>query len=472
MFPVGLGYIATAIKRGGFQFDLLDIDAHRYSNQEINDFITSKRYDVICLGCIVTGYKIVKSLSYLIKKHHPHSIIIAGNSVATSIPEILLNKTEVDIAVMGEGDETIIELLNAISEDKPMESIKGICIIKDGKFVKTPERPYIKDISSLPFIDYSIWNIEIYIKNASQYIKEPSPIPRKDLRALPVNTARGCIGNCTFCYHVFKKICYRYRNPDSITNEVKQLINTYSLNYILFWDELTFFSKKQTQKLVEKIINEKLRFYWIGNCRADLFNNKEDLEIIKKMKEAGCVGMTYSLESADPSILKAMNKNISIEQFSKQTQLFHKADLPTWTSLVFGYPQETPETIKKTFDICIENNIYPSSGYLLPQPGSKMYEYAINNGFIKNEEDYLLAIGDRQDLRINLTNMNDDELTTNVISGLDRCNKILNIGLKKENLIKTQYYRAAKINKKYNELPLIFWLMVKSRLIELNYNYN
>jgi radical SAM superfamily enzyme YgiQ (UPF0313 family) len=140
-----------------------------------------------------------------------------------------------------------------------------------------------------------------------------------------------------------------------------------------------------------------------------------------------------------------MNKRISVEQFTRQTELFHRAGMPVWTSLVLGYPQETPETIRHTFDVCIENRLYPSIGYLLPQPGSVMYDYARENGFIPgDEEEYLLALGDRQDLRVNLTSMSDAELERHVTEGAKRCNEALDMGLSEERLIKSQYHRGKR----------------------------
>lgn len=141
-----------------------------------------------------------------------------------------------------------------------------------------------------------------------------------------------------------------------------------------------------------------------------------------------------------------MNKNITTEQFVRKTRQLQKAGICTYTSLVLGYPQETPETIKKTFDRCIENNIYPSAGYLLPQPGSKMYEYARTHGFIEDEETYLLAMGDRQDLRVNMTSISDEEFERHVAEGLRRCNEALGVELKDEELIKSQFYRFNKEN--------------------------
>lgn len=444
LFPIGLGYITTAMKRAGFTFDLLDIDAHRPSAQEVENFIKKKKYDVVCMGCIVTGYKILKALAALVKKHHPQAVIIAGNSVATSIVDTLLTKTNVDIAVMSEGDETIVDLLNTLSKSRPLAEVQGICFLRDSQMVRTPRRPLIKNISTLPFIDFTVYDVEAYISTSKFAVSDPLPIPREEIRALPVNTARGCVANCSFCYHVFKSQPYRYRSPESIVTEIKQLIETYSLNYILMWDELTFFSKKQTVALIDKILEENIQFYWVGLCRGDLFQDEDDLEIMKRMKQAGCIGMGYSLESAEPAILKAMNKHMSVEQFSRQTRLFHRAGIHTVTSLVLGYPQETPESIRKTFDCCIENRIYPSAGYLLPQPGSAMYDYARHHGFIGDEEEYLLNMGDRQDLRLNLTNMTDQELESQVLAGLKRCNDELQVGLQYEELIKTMYYRSPK----------------------------
>jgi anaerobic magnesium-protoporphyrin IX monomethyl ester cyclase len=444
LFPIGLGYITTAMKNAGFTFDLLDIDAHRHSDQQVENFIKAKKYDVVCMGCIVTGYKFLKALADLVKEHHPHAIIIAGNSVASSIVDTLLTKTKVDIAVMSEGDQTIIELLSTLSKSGSLEEVRGICFVKDGKVVRTPLRPLIKDISSLPFIDFSIFDVETYIDTSKFAVSDPLPIPREEIRALPVNTARGCVANCSFCYHVFQHSPYRYRSSESIVAEIKRLITTYSVNYILMWDELTFFSKKQAVELIEKILEEDIHFYWEGLCRGNLFQNDEDIEIMEKMKQAGCIGMGYSLESAEPEILKAMNKHVTVEQFSRQTQLFHQAGIHTVTSLVLGFPQETPESIKKTFDCCIDNKIYPSAGYLLPQPGSTMYDYARKNGFIPDEEEYLLRMGDRQDLRLNMTKMADKEFEAQVLAGLKRCNDELQVGLNSEELIKTMYYRSPK----------------------------
>lgn len=445
LFPIGIGYIATAMKNAGFDFDLLDIDAYRYSDEEVDAFIRAKKYDVVAMGCIVTGYSKVKSLCARVRKIHQDACIIVGNSVATSIYEILLSKTEADVAVMGEGDITIVKLLEALQENRSLSTVRGISYKEEGGIYRNPPQPPIDDISSLPHIDFSLFDAEVYIRNTKEQVPEYSvPIPRDELRALPINTARGCIGNCTFCYHNFRGYKYRFRSMDSILKEIQSMIETYKLNYIFLGDELTIFSRKRAEEFAGAILQSGLKFYWGACCRADCFTKESDVEIIKKMKEAGCVGLGFSLESSNPEILKMMNKHITVEDFKRTANLCWAAGVRPSTSLVIGYPMETPETIKDTFQVCEDCKIYPSTGYLLPQPGSVMYDYACKNGHIQDEEEFLLKMGDRQDLRLNMTTMTDKEMEDAVLEGLFKCNVELAVGLDKEHLIKTQYVRAAK----------------------------
>ena len=256
MFPVGLGFVATAIKNAGLAFDVLDVDLYRYTDQYVEDYLRSKHYDVVCMGCIVTGYKIVKNYAAIIKKVNPDTKIIVGNSVATSIFHTLLTRTAVDFAVIGEGDVTVVELLQALSGSRTVENVPGVCFLKDGKVICTPPRAVTIDISTIPLLDFSLFDVEKYIECSKVYAPDPLPMPRDDFRALPVNTARGCVANCGFCYHVFRGQRYRYRSAASIVDEIKQLIRRYALNYVFFWDELTFFSKKNTHCCPVKLLHE------------------------------------------------------------------------------------------------------------------------------------------------------------------------------------------------------------------------
>jgi len=113
--PIGLGYVMSSIKNAGYEFDYIDQDLYNMQEAEVLEKISDK-YDVVLMGCIVTGYKYVKSLVGKIKKQSPNTIIGVGNSVATSIPEELLKFTETDVAFLGEGDETDVEFLQILEK--------------------------------------------------------------------------------------------------------------------------------------------------------------------------------------------------------------------------------------------------------------------------------------------------------------------------------------------------------------------
>jgi anaerobic magnesium-protoporphyrin IX monomethyl ester cyclase len=444
-FPIGLGYIASAVQRAGFKFDLLDLDAHPKTKEETEKWLKDNKYDVVMMGCIVTGYKYVKWLVNTVKTAHPETTVIVGNTVASSIPDIILGKTLADIAVMGEGEITIVELLDKLRDKQDTAGVKGICYKSGGKVIRNPARPVIKDVNSIPFIDWDIFDVEVYIKSLSGNLNEPlPPLPKDQLRAMPLNTARGCPFNCTFCYHVFVGNGYRYRTPESVIAEMKLCNEKYGINYFTFNDELTFFSLKQMDAFAQKKIDSGLKIWFDSDCRSGMFEKEEDVAVAVKLKEAGCVALSYSLESANPDILKWMKKKVTPEAFSRQCKILKKSGLPILTSIVIGYPNETKDTIRQTIDVCIENGLYPSAGYLLPQPGTEMYEYAKQQGIIKDEEEYLLAIGDRQDLHVNLTKVSNEELQNTLKEELARCNKALGLGLQEAKLLKTGFYRSPK----------------------------
>lgn len=157
------------------------------------------------------------------------------------------------------------------------------------------------------------------------------------------------------------------------------------------------------------------------------------------------MGLSFSLESGNPEILKAMNKKNTVTDFITQAKILQEAGVATYTAIVLGYPQESKATIRETFSVLEKAKIYPSVGYLQPMPGTPMYTYAHENGYIPDEETYLESMGDRQDLRINLSkHITAEEMEQVVIEECRKLNKVLNINLNENELIKTRVYRKAK----------------------------
>lgn len=445
LLPVGLAYIMTAVKRAGFEFDLIDMDINQLSMHSLEEILATNTYHVCALGCIVTGFKYVKEIAKIAKKTNPQATIIAGNSVATSIPEILLMNTMVDIAVLGEGDITIVELLTALDKGNTISEVRGIAFKENGKVVYTPARAVVPELDALGFPDWDIFELDKYNKYSDMHI---ATFISEKIHSYPINAARGCPFNCSFCYHVYKDQKYRKYSEEAVSIEIDRLYHKYNCNYVSFWDELTFHSKKSASVMAERIRSLGYKIGWEAPTRGNLFG-RDDVPLIRTLKDSGCTSIAFSLENASPEILHAMNKKINVSQFIQQVKALWEGGVTPLTSVIFGYPQETVETIQSTIDVCEECNIFPSVGFLLPLPATPIYEWARKNGRIVNEVEYLERIGDRQDFHINLTNMPDDEFVETVTSKLEALAR--KQGLKLESVFKTVMYQKPKGHKELSK---------------------
>lgn len=295
-------------------------------------------------------------------------------------------------------------------------------------------------------VDWSLFDVERYFERSYAGAEGLTFADGTVPRVMPVATARGCVFKCTFCHYVFWDDPYRYRSPASILAEIERNITEYGATYINFWDDLSFGSLRQAEMLADAILESGLQFNWNAAVRVDLFGNPKHtyerrLSVARKFREAGCLNLGFSLESGSQDILDMMNKRIQVEYFTEQIQILKQVGITSSTSVVFGYPIETPETIQQTFDMCLEAGVYPSIGYLLPLPYTGMYAYAREHGFITDEDRYLDSITERQDLCLNMTQLSDDDVMRHIKDGAAQLNEMLELGLSKERLIKTGGYR-------------------------------
>ncbi len=451
---IGLAYVMDAADRAGLDFGLIDIDLHRYSDEEVDNLIAKEEFDIAAFGALSSMYPQVLKISSILRRHHPESTIVLGNTLASSVSQTVLEKTDVNICILGEGENAFVDIINSLDKRSPLDSIAGIAFMNDGKYVKTNRTQVIEDLDAIPFLNFELFDISAYLKNSRYHVVAPEKLPIKfdDLVALPVNTARGCPFACTFCTNAFKGFKYRVRSPKNIVKEIKMRKEQYGINVVNFWDELTFPTAKAAEEFADLAIKEELNIYWIASVRSELFaRNKAGLAIAKKLKKAGCHGLAFSLESGNAEILEAMNKKNKVEDFIKQCAILHEAEIDIYTSIIIGFPQETTQTIDETFDVLTKARVYPSVGFLQLLPGTPLYEDAINKGRI-TEEEYLMCMGDRQDLRINLTEYDDAYVIDYTARKLTELNKTLKMGLDENALIKTGVWKGkAKPEKSFME---------------------
>jgi anaerobic magnesium-protoporphyrin IX monomethyl ester cyclase len=466
--PVGLAYVMTTFDENDYKSKLLDIDIDEFDDDYVENYIIKNNFDFVLLGSIVTHYKWVKWFVNMVKRHHPNTIVIAGNSVAGSIPELFLNKTAADIVVMGEGEISAYEAVEAVRLEKDLSNVEGIAFRKNGISVINESRK-VGPLDEYYMINWDLFEIERYLEKPAGL--GDTGVKDEDIRTLPVTTARGCAFKCTFCHYVFWNDPYRNRSPSSVISEIKRNIEKYNVNYINFWDDLSFASAHQVTKLCDEILECGLKFKWSASIRVDLFSRahlsqEEALEVAKKMKKAGCYTCGFSLESGNQEILEMMNKKIEADAFVDTVKVLKQANIICNTSVVFGYPIETKESIQETFDMCLKAGVYPSIGFLLPLPATGMWDYAKHKGFITDEDRFLDSITERQDICLNMTKLSDDEIMTSIKKGGSQLNELLQLGLNEDSYIKTGRYKNFKAKSKNKKSDYI----IDSENVERNEN--
>jgi len=411
--PFGSMAVIQALRNIGEKASFYHIDYHRYNHSQISEYLASQQFDMVGISSVVsTAYAYSKYLAQLIKKVSPKTIVFVGGNLCASA-EVLHRKANVDYCVIGDGEIIVQNLIKAIKEKKTsnddLNKILGITYIDSkNKFKFTGyDHPLPADMIERP--DYSILeddnSINFYIPEGSgwPWSQDKNYNKNEKGKVATVIVAKGCVARCTFC-HRFEK-GYRVSPLDSIINHMKMLKEKYNIKYIVIGDENFGSYKDETIKLIKEM--KSLGFIWTAaGVRAHTVN----LEVLKLWHENGCVFIGFGTETGSPTMLKVMEKKISLEQNIKSFKDAYESGLATTGQLVVGMPGETDETIEETIDFLIRTmpyypdffrnkvNYQLSVNYAQALPGTPLYEYAREHGFIgkdlDSEEAYLLKISD------------------------------------------------------------------------------
>lgn len=417
--PLGsMSIIQELIKYGYKNTYLFDIDGLRPPYNEIVARFQRERPDVVGIsGVVSTAYKFIKQLIATLHEVLPDTPVIVGGNVAAS-SEILLRLAGADYCVIGEGELTITELMDYLSNkggrSQPddfdaLRKIQGITFIdKNAVVVFTGYRPNIP-ADGLYDLDYDLlerdtditrYIIEPFIYPSFRYDPRGFELHRRGMKLATIVTTKGCVAKCTFCHRWDKGI--RFVGVDRVIERIKMLQERYDVGFLSFADENFGSNHKWVDELLEKIA--PLDVLWrVGGIRA---RTVEDVDMLKRMRAAGCVQVQYGIESGSQQMLDVMEKNTTVEHNVNAVMWSYEADLYLVYSMLFGMPGETPATIEETYQFLKRvTEFLPEPPYarlsinrLEALPGTPVYEYGKVLGIIgrtpEEEEKYLLHISD------------------------------------------------------------------------------
>ncbi|MFH1772634.1 MAG: radical SAM protein [Candidatus Omnitrophota bacterium] len=401
-FPLGLAYIAAVLKNKGIDIEIYSQDLNHYPESHLTQYLNRNKFDLTGIGVIGGYYQYRKLLliSQAVNKSKNRPFyVIAGHGPAPE-PEYFLRKTQADCVVIGEGERVILNLIDALISKKSLKSVRGIAYRKDGNIFINNREPLIEDLENIPQPAYDLFPIEYY-----RLLSMPKS--EKNDFVMPVITGRGCPFKCNFCYRMDEGL--RLRSSKAVLDEIEFLKNKYSINYIMFSDDLLMSSLGRTEELCREFIRARLKIKWYCNGRL----NYARADILKLMKEAGCVFINYGIEAMDDEILKAMNKALTVKMIKRGIEETLKAGISPGYNIIFGNIGENKKTLDKGVEFLIK---YDDGAQLrtirpvTPYPGSELYYYAIKRGLLKDCRDFYENKHLNSDLlSVNFTELTDEE---------------------------------------------------------------
>lgn len=363
--PMGLCYLSASLKRAGHQALVLDCEAQGLNITRIYEIVDREKPDLI--GLTATSPELANALTIAAELKAKHSIPIVFGGVHVTIfkDQLLRENPAVDFGVIGEGEEIIVELLEALDQPQKFLDIQGL-IFREGDDIRVnPLRPLIQDLNGLPFPDRSGQTPDLYFRN----------VPSVGYQTTAAfMSSRGCPCHCTYCaidqIPGWRRV--RYRSAQNVVDEIEFLVKELHIKHISFNDDVLTMNRARVYDICEEIHRRNLQFTWEGLSRADCV----DLNLLKTMRAAGFVRISYGIESGNPDILKSTCKNETLEQISEAFRITRQAGIIARGSLIIGLPFENRRTVEDSFRFVnnLEGIDQVIINILQPYPGTKVRE--------------------------------------------------------------------------------------------------
>jgi anaerobic magnesium-protoporphyrin IX monomethyl ester cyclase len=360
---VAFVYLAGSLRAAGYEPVIYDAMSHWHTYDDIRKRIEAEKPDVV--GTTAFTAEIVDALKVLrlAKEVDPRITTIIGNVHPTYCYDEILTAPDnpVDYIVMGEGEETVVELMNCLSSGSDPAKVRSIAFARDGKVMVTPPRPFIHDLDRLPLAwDLVDWSIYTYK-------------PMKESILAIVSTSRGCSQKCSFCsQQLFWKRQWRGRSAENVVRELEHLRDTYGVNVVMFADETPTLDGKRWERILDLLIERKVGTKILMETRVD--DIIRDEHIMDKYRLANVDHIYLGVEATNQATLDTFNKNIKVEDSKRALDMINAQDIVTETSFVLGMPDDTPESMAKTLELAKFYN--PDMAFFLaiaPWPYSEIY---------------------------------------------------------------------------------------------------
>ncbi|MFA4989450.1 MAG: radical SAM protein [Candidatus Omnitrophota bacterium] len=376
MPPIGLAYLAAALKKEGLDFRVIDDFADRIGIRGIIGILQDYPADIVGISCLTPSAPYVLQIADAVRQYDKKIKIILGNIHASIFYESILRQGLVDVIVHGEGESTFPEVVSALAQKKELQSIPGISFMLEGKAIKTEERALRDKIDSLPYPAWEYFPVKKYGFLPFMDIAKP---------ALSVLASRGCVYKCSYCSLLYMNNHYRQRDPLRVVDEIEYLVDKFNVKQVGFVDPIFPLYKKSginfSLEMIKRGLNKKL--VWICETRID----SVDKELLGFMKEAGCKRILYGIESGNQKTLDGVSKDTSLDLIRKNISDTRKLKIEATGLFMLGFPQETRPMMEDTLKLSRELDLdFAKFAITIPFPGSELYVKLTQAGKLRRQD--------------------------------------------------------------------------------------
>lgn len=402
--PLGLAYIAAAVREAGHRVTVIDatgealdcirpLRAHPgilvqgLTPDEVVQRLPAD-VDAVGLGCVFsTLWPLAREILDAIHAARPDLPIVVGGEHVSALPENTLEDPAITVCVLGEGEETIVELLPVLLAGGDLSGVAGIAYRRDGEPVRTLPRQRRRNIDDIPLPAWDLVPVEGYVDRGQMNGMNQG-------RAMPILATRGCPFRCTFCSSPqMWTTLYRTREPARVCDEIELYMRRYGATDFHFQDLTAIVNRKWILALCEEILRRGLKITWQlpSGTRCEAIDD----EVCRMLKAAGFKQMSLAPESGSEQIRQAVQKRVNIDHMMSAIQAALRQDLTLGVFFVIGFPPETRQTLRETLrlirrlgrmgvpDIAIAK--------FVPYPGSAIFRQLVESGRIRLDDEFFLS---------------------------------------------------------------------------------
>jgi radical SAM superfamily enzyme YgiQ (UPF0313 family) len=380
--PLNLAYLASYLRENkkNVEVNIIDAEGLDLTFEELLEELDKFSPAIVGITCPTAAYYNILRICKDLKEKDKDLKVVLGGSHPTALPKETLEETKCDAVVIGEGEVTFLEMIEAWEKGQSLVNVPGVAFLEgaNGKLTITPKRAYIADLDTVPFPAKDLLPIDKYFLPPTKRIKSE--------RATNMVTSRGCPFNCHFC---MAKTMWtrrtRLRSVENVLEEIRINVEEYKLTEFSFHDELFTLKRERVLKICKGILDAGWDISWVCMARVE----SVDLELMQMMKKAGCGKIGFGFESGSERMLKLMNKQARMEDSFKAAALCKEAGIEVNGTFILGYPGEDIESIKETIAFAKKIDCDTAAFFIaIPYPGTDLWYESLKEGYLKKPVDW------------------------------------------------------------------------------------